>query len=291
MPIQLIIRYAVLIVVQAGGVLCFIYMVGILGERIRYDLRRMMFNHLQDLSLSYYSRTPVGWIMSRVTSDSDRVAELMTWGLLDITWAVVNISTASFFMIIINWRLALIVFAILPVLIVVAIKFRQKILVEYRRVRRINSKITGAYNENITGVRVVKALSREDENLREFGQLTGEMYRAGYRAAWLSALFLPTVQIISAVALASVVAYGGIQAQLGHPDHRGDPGFHLLHHVHDVADPGHGSCFRRDAAGDCFGGTDLLPGRCRSRRERPGRGVGSRLDPGRNRVRSRRFLL
>jgi ATP-binding cassette, subfamily B, bacterial len=78
--------------VQAVMVFAFIYMVGILGERIRFDLRQRMFNHLQDLSLSYYSRTPVGWIMARVTSDSDRVAELVTWGLLDSAWGVMSIS-------------------------------------------------------------------------------------------------------------------------------------------------------------------------------------------------------
>jgi ATP-binding cassette subfamily B protein len=104
---------------------------------------------------------------------------------------------------------ALIVFAVIPVLVVVASVFRKKIIVEYRRVRRINSRITGAFNENVTGVRVVKALCREEENLREFGDLTGEMYGASYRAAWLSALFLPVVQIISAVAMGSVVWYGG----------------------------------------------------------------------------------
>jgi ATP-binding cassette subfamily B protein len=87
--------------------------------------------------------------------------------------------------------------------------------VEYRKVRKINSRITGAYNENITGVRVVKALGREEENLREFGQLSGEMYRASYRAAWLSALFLPAVQLISAAAVGSIVWYGGLQAQWG----------------------------------------------------------------------------
>src|SRR5512143_4068846 len=112
-------------------------------------------------------------------------------------------------MLLINWRMALIVLLIIPVLAWVAIQFRKKILVEYRTVRKINSKITGAYNENITGARVVKALRRENENLVEFGKLSGEMYNAGYRAAWLSALFLPTVQIISALAIASLVWYGG----------------------------------------------------------------------------------
>jgi ATP-binding cassette, subfamily B, bacterial len=196
-----------------GSVFAFIYLAGVLGERIRYDLRRKMFNHLQDLSLSYYSRTPVGWIMSRVTSDSERVSELVTWGLLDVTWGVMNILTASYFMLLINWRLGLVVMAIIPILVVVAVQFRKKILVEFRRVRKMNSKITGAYNENITGVRIVKALNREDENLREFGTLTGDMYRSAYRAAWLSALFLPTVQIISAFALGAIVLYGGLQVQ------------------------------------------------------------------------------
>ncbi|MEW6717238.1 MAG: ABC transporter ATP-binding protein [Chloroflexota bacterium] len=202
-------------VVQAGLVFSFIYLAGVLGERIQYDLRRMMFNHLQDLSLSYYSQISVGRLIARVTSDSGRVAELMTWGLLDITWAAMNILTATFFMLIINWRLALIVFCIIPILAIIAIQFRKQILVEFRNARRTNSKITGAYNENITGVRVVKALGREEENLKEFQVLTGEMYRASFRAAWLSALFLPTVQIISAVALGLIVWYGGLQSQVG----------------------------------------------------------------------------
>jgi len=105
--------------------------------------------------------------------------------------------------------------AVIPVLVVVAAQFKKKIIVEFRKVRKINSKITGAYNENITGVRVVKALCREEENLREFGELSGEMYRASYRASWLSALFLPTVQFISAVAVGGIVWYGGLQTQLG----------------------------------------------------------------------------
>jgi len=200
---------------QAAGAFTFIYMVGVLGERIRYDLRKKMFNHLQELSLSYYNQNAVGRLIARVTSDSERVSDLLTWGLLDSTWAVVNIITSAAFMIYINWRLALIVLAILPVLIFVAVKFRKLILVEYRASRKANSKITGAYNENVTGVRVTKALGREDENLVEFKVLTGEMYRASYRAAWLSALFLPSVQMISAVVLSAIVWYGGIQAQWG----------------------------------------------------------------------------
>lgn len=207
--------YGRLILVQAVFVFSFIYLTGVLGERVRYDLRKKLFDHLQNLSLSYYSRTPVGWIMSRVTSDTDRVAELVTWGMLDVSWAAFNIASSAYFMFLINWKLALVVLAILPILVGVAIQFQKKILVEFRKVRKTNSKITGAYNENISGVRVVKALGREDENLAEFSQLTGEMYKAGYRAAWLSALFLPAVQIISALAVGGIAWYGGLQAQVG----------------------------------------------------------------------------
>jgi ATP-binding cassette subfamily B protein len=207
--------YGILILVQAASVFVFIFLVGILGERVRYDLRQTMFNHLQDLSLSYYSKTPVGWIMSRVTSDSDRVGNLVTWGILDTTWAVVNILTSLVFMFIIKWQLALIVFVIVPILVFVAVKFRKLILKEFREVRKTNSKIVGSYNEGITGVRVIKALGREGENMREFGELTGRMYKSSFRAAWLSALFLPTVQVISAFALGGIVLYGGNQAQVG----------------------------------------------------------------------------
>ncbi len=207
--------YGSMQVLQAGMVFGFIYLAGVLGERVQYDLRKLLFNHLQDLSLSYYSQTSVGRLIARVTSDTGRVSDLLTWGLLDVTWGLMNILTATGFMLYINWKLGLIVLAAIPVLLVMAVEFRKRILVEFRASRRANSKITGAYNENISGVRVVKALSREDENLGEFKELTDEMYRSSYRAAWLSALFLPTVQIVSAIALGSIIWYGGLQAQVG----------------------------------------------------------------------------
>ena len=212
---HLAVIYGVFQLMQAGFVFTFIYLAGVLGERVQYDLRKMLFNHLQDLSLSYYAQNAVGRLIARVTSDTGRVADLLTWGVVDTTWAVMNIITSVTFMAIINWKLALIVFTVIPVMLFIAIQFRKKILVEYRVSRRTNSKITGAFNENFQGVRVVKALLREDENTREFQGLTTQMYKASYRAAWLSALFLPTVQIIAAVALGFIVGYGGNQIQVG----------------------------------------------------------------------------
>ena len=95
---EIVITYGGLMLVQAVGVFIFIYLAGVLGERVQYDLRKTLFNHLQTLSFSYFSKTPVGWIMSRVTSDSERIAQLVTWGMLDVTWAIVNIITSMAFM-------------------------------------------------------------------------------------------------------------------------------------------------------------------------------------------------
>jgi ATP-binding cassette, subfamily B, bacterial len=212
---DLIVIYVSIAAAFATGVFTFIYLAGILGHRVQYDLRKKLFNHLQTLSFSYFDRTPVGWIMSRLTSDTERIAELVTWGILDTTWAVMNITTGVFFMLLINWQLALIVFALVPLLVIISVWFKQKIIVQFRLARKINSKITGAFNENITGVRVVKALRREKKNLEEFGELTDDMYKASYRAAWLSALFLPSVQIISAIALGLIVVRGGELTQTG----------------------------------------------------------------------------
>lgn len=207
--------YGSLIIVQALGVFGFIYITASLGEQIRYDLRKKVFAHLQTLSFTYFNKTPVGWIISRVTADTERIAELVTWGLLDITWGLMSILTATAFMLTINWKLAIIVFISFPILLVVAGEFKRRILNEYRQVRRINSQITGSFNENITGVRVTKALAREDRDLQEFQSLSGSMYRASFRAAWLSALFLPVVQLISAAAIGTVVWYGGLQVEIG----------------------------------------------------------------------------
>lgn len=213
--ISILTQYGALMVVQIFFVFAFIYLTGVLGYRVQYDMRKTMFARLQSLSFSYYDRTPVGWIMSRMTSDPGRIADLMTWGLLDVTWALMNITTALFFMFMINWQLAIVVMLTLPILLAVAVWFKQRILVEYRKSRKLNSQITGTMNENITGVRVVKALRRENANLYEFNQLTSDMYRSSYRAAWLSALFLPMVQIISAFAVGAVVLGGGLQVPTG----------------------------------------------------------------------------
>ncbi len=211
--LEIMAAYTVSSLLLAFCVFVFIALAGRLGQRVTYDLRRQMFNHLQTLSLKYYNKTAVGWIMSRVNSDSERIADLVSWGLLDITWAVLNMITAFTFMATINWQLTLVIAPFVPVLLFVANWFKNRILVEYRESRRYNSKITGSYNEMITGVRVIKALNREDPSLEEFGGLTRRMYTASYRAAWFSALFLPSIYIISSIAVAIIMLVGGSGVQ------------------------------------------------------------------------------
>ncbi len=191
----------------------FIYLAAKLSQQVQYDLRKHLFNHLQNLSLNYYTKTPVGWIMSRVTSDSERIAELVSWGLIDTTWAVMNVIAAISFMLAINWQLTLVVIPLIPILLAVSIWFKGLILRHFRNSRSYNSRITGAYNEMITGVRVIKALNREEKSLQEFGELTRGMYDASFKAAWYSALFLPTIQILSSLVVGGIIFFGGLQIQ------------------------------------------------------------------------------
>lgn len=208
--IRLLATYMVVLLLSSAGFFMFIYNASMMGEKLRFELRMKLFKHLQKLSLSYFSKTPLGWIMSRVTSDTERMGELLSWGIIDVSWAITNIIFASVFMFSINARLALIVVLSLPIMIFVAFKFRVKIYHHYRLSRKANSKMTAALNENITGVRVVKALRREDRNLADFKVLSHDMYSNSYRAAFLSAIFLPTIQTISAFSLAVVMWRGGV---------------------------------------------------------------------------------
>lgn len=207
------ILYSVFWVVFAALVFIFIYLAGRLSQQVQYDLRKNLFAHLQTLSLSYYTKTPVGWIMSRLTSDSERIAELVSWGLIDSTWAVMNIITAMAFMLSINWQLTLIVLPLIPILLWISVWFKNKILVHFRESRSYNSRITGNYNEMITGVRVIGALNRQESSLKEFGVLSRGMYDSSYRAAWYSALFLPAIQVLSSLVVFGIIIGGGLQVQ------------------------------------------------------------------------------
>ena len=211
----IIMQYAALWLVFAVFVFMFIACAGVLGHVTQYDLRTILFDHLQKLPLSYYDRTPTGWLQARVTSDATRVGDLVSWGFLDMFWGFTSVVVSLCFMFYIDWRLTFVVIALIPVMTYVAIKFKRRILGEYRVVRKVNSKITNAYSESISGVRVVKALGREKANLDAFSELSAEMYKSSYRASWLSALFLPAVQLIGAIGVGVIIWAGGWQVNNG----------------------------------------------------------------------------
>ena len=212
---RLAIAYGSLILFQSASVWAMIRFAGTLGESIGYSLRRRAFAHLQRLSLDFYDRTAVGRIVSRLTSDTERVTELMSWGLLDVGWSVLNIGAALVFMLVIDWRLGLIVLGVVPPLVYAAVRFRSHIVDQFRRVRALLARITGTLNEAVTGVRVIKSLARENTNDEEFATLTCSLRDRAYRAAYLSAMFLPAVQLITSLALGAVVVFSGLDTSLG----------------------------------------------------------------------------
>ena len=173
------------------------------------DMKRACFVHLQKLSLSYYNTTPVGYILARVMSDTNRIAALIAWGLEDMFWSIAYILIAFGSMFTVNAGLALIVLAVVPPIALATFFFQSRILEANRNIRTVNSKLTGAYNEGITGAKTSKTLVIEDRISGEFEDLTGEMYRANFRSAKLSALFLPIVTGLSSTAVALVLMKGG----------------------------------------------------------------------------------
>lgn len=202
--------YASAILLSALSVIIFSRQSMLVEMGMGRDMKRACFIHLQELSLSYYNTTPVGYILARVMSDTNRIAGLIAWSLEDVFWSAAYILMAFISMFSVNVRMALIVLAIVPPLALITFFFQSRILEANRQIRAVNSRLTGAYNEGITGAKTTKTLVIEDRVSDEFGVLTGEMYRANFRAARLNALFLPLVTGLSSTAVALVLVQGGL---------------------------------------------------------------------------------
>ncbi len=207
--------YFVLIIVQSMNIYFFIAIAGKIEMGISYDIRKKGFKHLQELSFNYYDKTPVGWIMTRMTSDSTRLGEFISWGLVDMVWGISLMLGIVFVMLFMNWKLALITLTVVPVLIVISLYFQKKILKAYRKVRKINSQITGAFSEGITGAKTTKTLVREEENLLEFQEITIKMNRSSVRTAIFSSLYLPVVLTLGSIGTGLVLWRGGSGVLLG----------------------------------------------------------------------------
>ena len=193
----------------------FIACAGKIRTHVSHDIRRDAFRQLQELSFSFYDQKPVGWLMARLTSDCNRLSIILAWGVMDFIWGVTLMTGISVVMVVYNWKLALSVLAVVPVLFLVSVFFRKRILRTSRLVRKTNSRITGAYNEGIMGVRTSKVFVRKEQNLRDFDGLAGEMYEYSVRNAILSAVYLPIVLTLGSVAIASALLVGGYEVIAG----------------------------------------------------------------------------
>jgi ATP-binding cassette subfamily B protein len=203
------IAYGGLVALQAVNVWLLIMTAGKIEIGVCYDIRKLGFKRLQELSFSYYDRTPVGWIMARMTSDTQRLGETIAWGLVDLMWGSVMMLATLCIILYLNWRLALIIMTVVPALAVVSVYFQKKILSVYRQVRRINSRITGAFNEGIMGARTTKTLVREDDTLQEFKELTGNMRNTSVRAVVISSIYMPIVMALGSIGTGLALWFGG----------------------------------------------------------------------------------
>ncbi|MBR1860948.1 MAG: ABC transporter ATP-binding protein [Lachnospiraceae bacterium] len=176
---------------------------------VNRDLRNASFNHLQTLSFSYFNQNNVGYIHARVMSDSGKIGELVSWYLMEFIWNFAYIAGVIVVMFITNWKLALLVVALIPVAVLIIILFEKKLTVLNRKVRELNSTITGDFNEGITGVRQIKTLAAEERMNREFRKDTEKMRKASIKTAHHSAMFSSLVTMMGSVALALVLWRGG----------------------------------------------------------------------------------
>ncbi len=182
---------------------------GYLEANLSSDMRHDCFEKLQTLSFSYYDNSAVGYLLSRVTNDVSRVMEMLSWSSIDVGWGICSIVASLIGMFIVNWKLALITTCSVPILVVVSVYFRTKILKYQRQSRRFNSMIIAGFNEGITGAQTSKTLVREELNDRDFRVVTDNMRVASTKAAIMSGIYFPVASLVISVTTGFILIRGG----------------------------------------------------------------------------------
>ncbi len=201
--------YFSMVLLLAISVYIHITLGGKLETKMAYDIRKIGFEKLQLLPLSYYDNNAVGWLMARMTSDINRLSETISWSLVDLSWGLSMMIAITVAMVKLNLKLALITLSVIPFLALISLYFQRRILKAQRKVRKINSKITASYNEDIQGARTTKTLVREDINLEEFSEITASMRDNSIRATIISSIYLPIVMTLGSIGTALALTYGG----------------------------------------------------------------------------------
>ncbi len=193
-------------------VFTFIYFAGKVEAHTSYELRKEAYYNLQRLPFAYFDRTAQGWIMARLTSDSRKLSEIISWGLVDLLWGFLTMFGILGILMVLNIKLAVIILIILPIILGITIFINSRILKAYRNARKENSKITAALNEGFMGANATKSLVIEDANNEEFESKSYKYRRASLRAVMLSALFGPIVFITCYFSVGTTIYVGTILA-------------------------------------------------------------------------------
>lgn len=201
--------YFLLIAIQTVVVLTFCRGAMKTEMLVSRDLKKAGFEHLQTLSFSYYNTTPVGYMLARVMSDTSRIGGMMSWGLMEFCWAVCYVIAVFISMLVLNWKIALMIMVTVPFIAIITVVFQKKILNLNRKIRKINSTMTGAFNEGITGARTSKTLVIEDKNTSDFKQITSKLYKNTVMSSRLNSIFIPIIMFFSSLAVVFVLSAGG----------------------------------------------------------------------------------
>ncbi|HEY7481914.1 MAG TPA: ABC transporter ATP-binding protein [Gemmatimonadales bacterium] len=195
------------LVVEYGGTL----LTSFVGQRVMYDLRMEIFSHLQRLSVSYFDRNPVGRLMTRVTSDVETLNELFSSGVVTIFGDVFTLVAIMAMMLVIDLRLALVTFAVIPLVWLTAAIFRRRVRDAFRDIRYRLARLNAFLQERLSGMRIVQLFGREADSARRFGELNREHLGAHLRSITVYAIFFPAVELLTAVAMALLLWYGGLR--------------------------------------------------------------------------------
>jgi ATP-binding cassette subfamily B protein len=179
------------------------------GQMIMHDLRVRLFDHIQKLSVAFFTRNPVGRLVTRVTNDTQNMHELFTSIVAFVFKDVFLLVGITIVLLTINWKLTLISFTVLPVVLVLSIHFAVKARDVYRILRVKIAEINTRFSETIGGIKVIQLFRQEQANYNDFENLNHENYMAGMKQIHIYALFMPIIELLSAVALAVVIFYGG----------------------------------------------------------------------------------
>src|SRR5437867_1386873 len=203
--------YMLILLAQFGLGFGQTWVMNLMGQKIMYDLRMQIFRHLQKLDVSFFDRNPVGRLMTRVTTDVDALNELFTSGVISIFGDLCTLAGIAISLLFLNFRLALVIFSVLPLLFLVTFMFKIKVRDSFRQVRTAIARINAFLQENITGTSVVQIFGQEKKQYDRFERINREHLDANLRSIFYYAIFYPLLELVGALAVALIVWYGGLK--------------------------------------------------------------------------------